>query len=197
MATERNALGTAGPSWHPSSDEPSLTIGANSLAQLMEAIESSHARMEEKFAQFRSEVRLGQEEAAAKALKRARYEKPYSFKKKGNEAQALFNSKLDETLAQAESDAASVAILFLGGLSIMRCHARLIIKPLRCALNHLSRWFGIDAHWCALAEAGLGVEAANSLSHLVNTFAMRINAHYFASVEGPLVDTTYGSREKP
>ena len=113
MATERNVPGTAGPSSEPSSGpasgEPSLTIGANSLAQLMEAIESSQTRMEEKLAQFRSEVRLGQEEAAAKALKRARYEKPYSFKRKGNEAQALFNSKLDETLAQAESDAASVA----------------------------------------------------------------------------------------
>ena len=109
MSTEQNALGTPGPSTGPVSGEPSLTIGANSLAQLMEAIESSHTRMEEKFAQFRSEVRLGQEEAAAKALKRARYEKPYSFKKKGNEAQALFNSKLDETLSQAQSDAASFA----------------------------------------------------------------------------------------
>ena len=33
--------------------------------------------MEEIFAEFRAEIRLGQENAAAKALKRARYEKPY------------------------------------------------------------------------------------------------------------------------
>ena len=66
MATERNALETAGPSGGHVSSKPSLTIGTNSLAQLMEAIESSYARME-KFAQFRSEVQLGQEEAAAKA----------------------------------------------------------------------------------------------------------------------------------
>ena len=80
-------------------DEQSLTIGANSLAQLMEVIKLSHTWTEEKIAQFQSEVRLSQEEAAAKVLKRVWYEKPYSYKKKGNEAKALFNSKLDKTLA--------------------------------------------------------------------------------------------------
>ena len=35
-----------------------------------------------------------------------------------------------------------------------------------------------------LAKAGLSVEAMDSPSHLVNTFRMRINAQYFASVEG-------------
>ena len=74
----------------------------------MQTIEASQVRLEEQLAQFQAEMREGQEEAAAKALKRARYEKPYSFKKKGNEAQALFNAKLDETLAQAETDAAAV-----------------------------------------------------------------------------------------
>ena len=39
-----------------------------------------------------------------KALKRARYEKPYTFKRKGNEEQATFNAKLDETVADAESE---------------------------------------------------------------------------------------------
>ena len=38
-----------------------------------------------------------------------------------------------------------------------------------------SRWFEIDADWCILAGAGLGVEVANSLSHVItNTFAMHI-----------------------
>ena len=45
-------------------------------------------------------------------------------------------------------------------------------------LNHQSRWFGTNVDWCTLAEAGLGVEVVNSPSHLVNTFAMCINAHY-------------------
>ena len=43
-----------------------------------------------------------------KALKRARFEKPDAYRRKGNEAQALFNTKVDETLAEAESDAATV-----------------------------------------------------------------------------------------
>ena len=50
-------------------------------------------------------------------------------------------------------------------------------------------WFGVVANWCTLAEAGLGVEATNSPSHLVNTFAMHINVLYFASVKGPIEAT--------
>ena len=58
-------------------------------------------------------------------------------------------------------------LILLGGPSITSYHVLLIIKPLLCALNRLSRWFGIDADWCVLTEAGLGIEAANSPSHLV------------------------------
>ena len=36
-------------------------------------------------------------------------------------------------------------LIVVGGLSSTCNHARLITKPLQCALNHLSRWFGIDA----------------------------------------------------
>ena len=76
-------------------------------------------------------------------------------------------------------------LILVGGLSFMWYYPRLIIKLLRCTLNQLLIWLGIDADWCALAEAGLGVEAANSPLHLVNTFAMRINAHYFSGVKWP------------
>ena len=58
--------------------------------------------MEERFAEFRAEIRLGQEDAAAKALKRARYEKPYEYKRKSNQDQAAFNAKVDEAVAEAE-----------------------------------------------------------------------------------------------
>ena len=40
----------------------------------------------------------------AKALKRDKYERPYSFKKRGNEEQATLNAKVDETFAEAESE---------------------------------------------------------------------------------------------
>jgi hypothetical protein len=62
--------------------------------------------MEERFEEFRTEVRQGQEDAAAKALKRAKYEKPYTYKRKGNEEQATFNAKLDEKIAEAEVELA-------------------------------------------------------------------------------------------
>ena len=55
--------------------------------------------------EFRAEMRQGKEHATAKVLKRARYEKLYGFKQKGNEEQAAFNTKLDETTAEAEAEA--------------------------------------------------------------------------------------------
>ena len=69
---------------------------------LMGAFSASQTRMEERFAEFRAEIRLEQEDAAAKALKRARYEKPYEYKRKGNQEQAAFNAKVDEAVAEAE-----------------------------------------------------------------------------------------------
>ena len=69
---------------------------------LMGAYSASQTRMEERFAEFRAEIRLGQKDAAAKALKRARYEKPYEYKRKGNREQAAFNAKVDEAVAEVE-----------------------------------------------------------------------------------------------
>ena len=72
------------------------------FALLMRAFSASQARMDERFAEFRAEIRLGQEDVAAKALKRARYEKPYEYKRKSNQDQAAFNAKVDEAVAEAE-----------------------------------------------------------------------------------------------
>ena len=47
----------------------------------------------------------GQEEAATKALKRAKFEKPYSYRRKGKKEQAIFNS-LNETVAEADTELA-------------------------------------------------------------------------------------------
>ena len=74
----------------------------------MQMIESAQARMEKKFSRFQAEVRQGQEEAASKAQKRACYEKPYSFKRKGTEVQATFNARLDKILGQPKCDIATI-----------------------------------------------------------------------------------------
>ena len=60
--------------------------------------------MEDKMSEFRSEVKEGQEDAAAKALKRVRFEKPYTFKKKRNEEQAAFNTRVSEAVDEAEAE---------------------------------------------------------------------------------------------
>ena len=79
-------------------------VTAEQIATLMSAIEASSGRMKAKFADFKVEMKKNQEESAAKAVKRARVEKPYTFRKKGNEEQSLFNSQLDECLAETESE---------------------------------------------------------------------------------------------
>ena len=58
-----------------------VAISADQFAQLMGAINASQARMDESFTEFWTEVRQGQEDAAAKSLKRARYEEPYACAK--------------------------------------------------------------------------------------------------------------------
>ena len=70
--------------------------------QLLSAIKESHARFDAKFTDFREEMRQCQQEVVTKALKRARHEKPYQFKRKGNEEQAAFNAQVDEALAEGQ-----------------------------------------------------------------------------------------------
>ena len=58
--------------------------------------------MHDELSAFKDEVHQGQEEAATKAIKRARFEKPYQYKKKGKEEQASFNACVDEALAEVQ-----------------------------------------------------------------------------------------------
>ena len=99
---------------------PGLSIAPGQSTQLLEAITSSQTRMEQRFAEFRDEVRQGQEEAATKALKRAKFEKPYTYRRKGNEEQAVFNSRLDETVAEAETELATACQIHVVWLYPMR-----------------------------------------------------------------------------
>lgn len=68
----------------------------------MAAIQASQQRFDNKFAEFHAEVRQGQEDAAAKAVKKVRHERPYNFKRKGNEEQAGFNKKVEDVVAEAQ-----------------------------------------------------------------------------------------------
>ena len=77
-------------------------MSTDQFAELMSTIRESQARVQEELAVFKDEVRQGQEEAVAKALKRARHEKPYQYRRKGNEEQASFNARVDEALADAQ-----------------------------------------------------------------------------------------------
>ena len=71
------------------SESSSIAVTNNQFAQLMAAIHASQERIDYKLAVFRAEVKQGQEAAATKALKRVRHDKPYSFRRKGNEEQTV------------------------------------------------------------------------------------------------------------
>ena len=88
----------------------SVAPTADHFSQLMTAITASQSVVDAKLQQFRVEIRQGQEEAATKAVKRTRYEKPYTFRKRGNEEQATFNAKVEEALSQAKTDLSSIPI---------------------------------------------------------------------------------------
>ncbi len=78
-------------------------ISGDQFSQLMAAIQATQHRMDGKLMEFHEELCQGQEDAATTALKRVRHEKRYSFKRKGNEEQAGFNSRLEETLSEAQA----------------------------------------------------------------------------------------------
>ncbi len=84
-------------------DNTPTTISGDQFAQLMAAISSTQDRMDDQLAAIRQELQHGQEEAAAKVLKRVRREKPYAYKRKGNEEQSTFNEQVAEKIAEAQS----------------------------------------------------------------------------------------------
>ena len=72
------------------------------MSAILNEIRESQRKLSSKFVQFRDEIKRGQEDAAEKALKRVRREKPYVYKRKGNEEQAIFNEKVEEAIASAQ-----------------------------------------------------------------------------------------------
>ena len=68
----------------------------------MDAIQATQSRLDDKLAAFQDQVCLSQEEAASKAVKKSKAaEKPFIFKKKGNEAQAKFNAQVEDAVEEA------------------------------------------------------------------------------------------------
>ena len=89
-------------------NEANPTSPAAQFAQLLATIQENQTRTDNQLAEFRAEMRLSQEDAATKALKRVRHERPYAFKRKGNEEQATFNEKVEEVLADAKAELSTV-----------------------------------------------------------------------------------------
>ena len=76
-------------------------LSRSQFASLLAAIKDSESRLDRRFSDFKTDIKGAQEEAAAKAAKRVRHEKPYDYKKKAHEEQATFNAKVQDALKEA------------------------------------------------------------------------------------------------
>ena len=74
------------------------SVTNDQFQQLLSAISSTQQKMEDRLCSFRQELVSSQEESTVKALKRARYDKALTFRKKGNEEQHKFNERLGTEL---------------------------------------------------------------------------------------------------
>ena len=87
------------------------TITTSQFDALMGAISAISASkstlersLEEKFEEFKQEVKLSQAESVERAAKKARTEKPQVFRFKGNEDQFYFNEKLKEAMDDSAAE---------------------------------------------------------------------------------------------
>ena len=78
---------------------PLTAVSDDQFTQLIAAIHASQERIDYNFVEFRAEMKQGQEDAAAKALK---------FRRKGNEEQATFNEKVEEVVAEVQAELSDV-----------------------------------------------------------------------------------------
>ena len=99
----------AGTSRTPAAETPGVTatvlqataLPASQFTALLAAIQDSERKLDGKLAEFKSDVRKAQEDATAKAIARARQDKPYEYKKKSHDEQARFNRQVEDAVSEA------------------------------------------------------------------------------------------------
>ena len=86
------------------------SLSESQFSSLLSAMQESERRLDRKLADFRSDVRQAQDEAATKAVSRVQREKPYEFKRKAHEEQARFNAQIEESVLEAQGALATVDV---------------------------------------------------------------------------------------
>ena len=89
-------------------DGDSVNISQDQFGQLMQAISSSRMDFASQLSSFKQEIRQSQDEVASKALKKVKLDKPFTYRRKGNEEQATFNSKVESAVAEAQAELDSI-----------------------------------------------------------------------------------------
>ena len=79
-----------------------IQAAMSDLEKIMDAIKETQAKLDDKLAEFKSEIRESQEKAATSAVRKAR--EPPTFRKKAHQEQHKFNEKIDEAMERAETE---------------------------------------------------------------------------------------------
>ena len=84
-----------------SSTEEKFDSLIRSVAVLTECQKDSKRELDEKLKKLEHDVASGQEDATERAVKRAKRERPYEFRKKGHQEQYLFNAEVTDRVETA------------------------------------------------------------------------------------------------
>ena len=98
-SSQRSTTGT-----NDGRDPSDAIISQDQFGQLLQAISSSRTDFAAQLSLFKDEIRQSQDEVASKALKKVKLDKPFVFKRKGNEEQATFNSKVESAVTEAQTE---------------------------------------------------------------------------------------------
>ena len=83
---------------------PAAKAPRDPLTTVLDKIKNLEKRMERRLKQLEADVQHGQEEAVEKAAKKARCNKPVSFRRKAHHGQFAFNKQMTECIEKASNE---------------------------------------------------------------------------------------------
>ena len=83
------------------STEEKLDNLIKSVADLTECHKATQRELDEKLKKLEQDIATAQEDATERAIKRAKRERPYEFRKKGHQEQFLFNAEVADRVEAA------------------------------------------------------------------------------------------------
>ena len=92
-----------------SSTEEKLDNLINSVAALTECHKTSQRELDEKLKKLEQDVATAQEDATERAIKRAKRDRPYEFRRRGHQEQFMFNAEVADIVEAATKKSQKLA----------------------------------------------------------------------------------------